>query len=109
MQNWATPNMLEGADRKLFESTAYFTAEPLEDFPTQAEVDSGDEAALRKFNRTDDDFAYLDTSGIPQYVPRQATLSATLSVALGHLCALMGLAMVLLLGTVVSFMKYDVR
>ena len=109
MQNWATPNMLEGADRKLFESTAYFTAEPLEDFPTQAEVDSGDEAALRKFNRTDDDFAYLDTSGIPQYVPRQATLSATLSVALGHLCALMGLAMALLLGTVVSFMKYDVR
>lgn len=96
-------------DMKLFESTAYFTAEPLEDFPTQAEVDSGDEAAIQKFNRYTDDFPYLDTSGIPQYVPQQATLSATLSVALGHLCALMGLAVVLLVGTVVSFMKYDVR
>ncbi len=95
--------------QKLFETTAYFTPEPLEDFPTQEEVDSGDEAAMQMFDRNSYDYPYLDTSGVPQYVAQPVTFSATLSGALGRLCALMGLALLLLVGTIMSFMKYDVR
>ena len=96
-------------DHKLFESTAYFTPQPLDEFPTQAEVDSGDETARRKYDRGYSEFPYLDTSAMPRYIPQPATLSAALGDALGRLCALLGLAIVLLVGTIVSFMKYDVR
>lgn len=96
-------------DKKLFESTAYFTAQPLDEFPTQAEVDSGDEAAMRKYDRGYSEFPYLDTSGVPRYIPQPETFSATMGAALGRLSALLGLVIVLLIGTIVSFMKYDVR
>ena len=96
-------------DHKLFESTAYFTAQPLDEFPTQAEVDLGGEEVWKKYGRSNSEFPYLDTSGVPRYVPQPITLSATLGAALGRLCALLGLVIVLLVGTIVSFMKYDVR
>ena len=96
-------------DHKLFESTAYFTAQPLDEFPTQAEVDLGGEEVWKKYDRSNSEFPYLDTSGVPCYVPQPITLSATLGAALGRLCALLGLVIVLLVGTIVSFMKYDVR
>ncbi|MCD8136820.1 MAG: DUF3526 domain-containing protein [Parabacteroides gordonii] len=96
-------------DHKLFESTAYFTGQTLNEFPTQAELDSGDDAAMKKYNRSNSEFPYLDTSGVPRYVSQPATLSTTLGAALGRLYALLGLAIVLLVGTIVSFMKYDVR
>ena len=96
-------------DQKLFESTTYFTPQPLEEFPTQAELDSGDETAWKRYVRGYSEFPYPDTSSLPRYVPGQATLSAALGDALGRLSALLGLAVVLLIGTIVSFMKYDVR
>lgn len=96
-------------DQKLFESTAYFTGQPLDEFPTQAEVDLGDEATWKKYDRSNSEFPYLDTSGVPRYIPQPVTFSATLGDALGRLCALLGLAIVLLIGTIASFMKYDVR
>lgn len=96
-------------DQKLFESTAYFTGQPLDEFPTQAEVDLGDEATWKKYGRSNSEFPYLDTSGVPRYIPQPVTFSATLGDALGRLCALLGLAIVLLIGTIASFMKYDVR
>ena len=96
-------------DHKLFESTAYFTAQSLDEFPTQAEIDLGGEEVWKKYDRSNSEFPYLDTSGVPRYVPQPITLSATLGAALGRLCALLGLVIVLLVGTIVSFMKYDVR
>lgn len=96
-------------DHKLFESISYFTGQPLEDFPTQAEMDSGDETAQKRYNRFSSEFPVLDTSSVPRYIPQPVTLSATLGDALGRLCALLGLAIVLLIATIVSFMKYDVR
>lgn len=96
-------------DHKLFESTSYFTGQSVDEFPTQAELDSGDETARKKYDRNNSEFPYLDTSGVPRYVPQEVTISATLGTALGRLCAMLGLAIVLLIGTIVSFMKYDVR
>lgn len=96
-------------DNKLFESISYFTPEPLEDFPTQAELDSGDSEAWKKYERGYSEFPKVDTSGLPRYIPQNQSLSIALGDALGRLCALLGLAIVLLVGTIVSFMKYDVR
>lgn len=96
-------------DNKLFESISYFTPEPLEDFPTQAELDSGDSEAWKKYERGYSEYPKVDTSGLPRYIPQNQSLSITLGDALGRLCALLGLAIVLLVGTIVSFMKYDVR
>lgn len=96
-------------DNKLFESISYFTPEPLEDFPTQAELDSGDSEAWKKYERGYSEYPKVDTSGLPRYIPQNQSLSVALSDALGRLCALLGLAIVLLVGTIVSFMKYDVR
>lgn len=96
-------------DNKLFESISYFTPEPLEDFPTQAELDSGDSEAWKKYERGYSEFPKVDTSGLPRYIPQNQSLSVALGDALGRLCALLGLAIVLLVGTIVSFMKYDVR
>lgn len=96
-------------DNKLFESISYFTPEPLEDFPTQAELDSGDSEAWKKYERGYSEYPKVDASGLPRYIPQNQSLSITLGDALGRLCALLGLAIVLLVGTIVSFMKYDVR
>lgn len=96
-------------DNKLFESTAYFTPQPLDEFPTQAEVDSNDGTVNKRYDRGYSEFPYLDISGVPRYIPQSATISVALGDALGRLCALLGLAIVLLVGTIVSFMKYDVR
>lgn len=96
-------------DNKLFESISYFTPEPLEDFPTQAELDSGDSEAWKKYERGYSEYPKVDTSGLPRYIPQNQSLSVALGDALGRLCALLGLAIVLLVGTIVSFMKYDVR
>lgn len=96
-------------DNKLFESTLYFTPQPLEEFPFQAEVEAGDEAIRKKQERYAGEFPYLDTSGVPRYVSQSMTLGAALNDALGRLTALLGLVIVLLIGTIVSFMKYDVR
>lgn len=96
-------------DKKLFESTTYFTAQPLDEFPTREELESGDEEAIKRNDRNNSEFPYLDSSGVPRYVAQSETFSATLGTALGRLCALLGLVIVLLVGTIVSFMKYDVR
>lgn len=96
-------------NNKLFESISYFTPEPLEDFPTQVELDSGDSEAWKKYERGYSEFPKVDTSGLPRYIPQNQSLSVVLGDALGRLCALLGLAIVLLVGTIVSFMKYDVR
>lgn len=96
-------------DKKLFESIAYFTPSPLEDFPTQAEVDSGDPEALRKLEKGYSGYPNPDISGLPRYTSQGHSLSVALGDALGRLCALLGLAMVLLIATIASFMKYDVR
>ena len=96
-------------DNKLFESTLYFTGEALEDFPLRAEVNSGDEVARKKEQRFNDEFPFLDTSALPRYVSQTMTLTSALNDALGRLAALLAIVIVLLIGTIVSFMKYDVR
>lgn len=85
-------------DQKLFESTTYFTPQPLEEFPTQAELDSGDETAWKRYVRGYSEFPYPDTSSLPRYVPGQWQRFQQLWVnALGRLSALLGLAVVLLM------------
>lgn len=96
-------------DHKYFESITYFTGQPLEEFPTPEEYAAGGEGMKKRYERMFTEFPYLDTSSVPRYVPQPKTLSAVLNDALGRLCALLGLMMVLFIGTIVSFMKYDVR
>lgn len=96
-------------DKKLFESTTYFTAQPLDEFVTDAESKVGNDAVQKKASRYNSDFPYLDTSSLPRYVPQPVTLAGGVQEALGHLSVLLGLIIVLLIGTIVSFMKYDVR
>lgn len=99
-------------DRKLFESISYFTPQPLEQFPTTTEVlaarNQGEDLVTKR-SQSMVQFPNLDISEVPQYQPQPVTLSSALGDALGRLSALLALAIVLLLGTVVSFMKYDVR
>ncbi|WP_455637949.1 ABC transporter permease subunit [Parabacteroides sp.] len=96
-------------EHKLFESTTYFTGQPLDEFPTDEEYAAGGEAVKKRYERMFTEFPYLNTSNVPRYVPQQKVLSVVLGEALGRLCALFGLAILLFVGTIVSFMKYDVR
>lgn len=96
-------------DKKLFESTTYFTAQPLDEFVTDAEAEVWNDVVQKKASRYNSDFPYLDTSSLPRYVPQPVTLAGGVQEALGHLSVLLGLIVVLLIGTIVSFMKYDVR
>lgn len=97
-------------EKKLFESTAYFTAQPIHEFPTTVEVEAlGEEASHSKIDRNNGSFPNLDTSNVPRYIPQPPTLATSLGDALGRFSALLGLVVLLLVGTIVSFMKYDVR
>lgn len=96
-------------DKKLFESTTYFTAQPLDEFLTDEEGAVWNEVAEKKASRFNGEFPYLDTSHLPHYVPQPVTLAGAIQEALGRLSVLLGLIVVLLIGTIVSFMKYDVR
>lgn len=98
-------------DNKLAESSLYFTPQPLEEYPTEEDLAGiEDENAQNELlNKYINQYPYLDTSNLPHYIPQSISLSGAFEDALGRLAILMGLIVLLLVGMIVSFMKYDVR
>lgn len=98
-------------DNKLFASSLYFTPQPIDEYPTEeelAQLKDEDERNARR-NKGFSMYPYLDTGNVPLYHPQPVSLSGAFGEALGRLAILIGLIIVLLLGMIVSFMKYDVR
>ena len=100
-------------DKKLFETIAYFTAEPFETLISVEEVDAMGQDSywnlMREKGVNNEMFPYLNTDDVPRFVPQPATLSTFISGAMGRLTALLALFVVLLFTTVAAFMRYDVR
>jgi ABC-type transport system involved in multi-copper enzyme maturation permease subunit len=98
-------------DNKLFASSLYFTPQPIEDYPTEEElalIPNVEERNARR-HRHSSMYPYLDTSNVPVYNQQSLSLSGALGDAFGRLAALFGLVVLLLIGMIASFMKYDVR
>jgi len=100
-------------DKKRFESIAYFTAEPLENMMTEAEMENmGWEKCyemMQKKGIFNENFPFLNTDDVPRYLSQPATTAAMLNEAASRLTALLGLAVMLLLASIAAFMKYNIR
>lgn len=96
-------------DTKRFDLISYFTAAPLEVFATKEEMEKIDPFNFRKEGWDSSTYPVLNLDDVPQYTSRAVTLSSVLGGALGRITALLALALVLLLATIATFMKYDVR
>lgn len=98
-------------DNKLFASSLYFTPQPIEEFPTEEEIAMIEDENIRneRLDKNSSLYPYLDTSNVPQYTTQPFSLSGAFGEALGRLAILFGLIVILLIGMIISFMKYDVR
>lgn len=96
-------------DKKLFGSTTYFTAQPFEVFYTEEQIQAVDtfNDDVKGWNRGD--YEPFDVSDVPRYVDVVPTFASSLEAAIGRLAGLLALVVGLLLLTIFSFMKYDVR
>lgn len=99
-------------DHNLFASFRYITPQPEEDFPTEQELD--DFYAGRGGRGYDEGFSpnkypFINTDNVPRYVYAMSSTADTFNAALGRIAALLALCVLLLLGTIGVFIKYDVR
>ena len=97
----------------LFNSYRYFTVQPEDEFPTRQELDDIESGKLKSnlsygFNGWDR-VTPLDKTGFPQYIQPDFSLPAVMHNALGRMTALLGMAVALLIGSIIVFMRYDVR
>ncbi|MDH6303896.1 ABC-type transport system involved in multi-copper enzyme maturation permease subunit [Parabacteroides sp. PF5-5] len=101
------------ADNKLYESLRYFTVQTWDQFPSQKEFDRSSGSiedlftVLRKIPA--DQYEPLNLDNLPRFEARQATIFSMFADALGRMAVMIGLGILLLLGTILSFMRYDVR
>lgn len=97
----------------LFASFLYFTPQPEEEFPTEQEMFDYHEKGIGGIEKsggwTYPENPYINTDNVPRYVYAMSAPGATFRAALGRLAALLAISVVLLLGSVAAFMKYDVR
>jgi len=97
---------------RLFESASYFTAQPPE-FIVDNKDYIGDMQYFRELFEKDihtrDHYPNLNVDNVPRYQAAMINKPALLNEALGSLLLLSVLIVLLLLGTIISFMKYDVR
>ena len=97
-------------DKKLFESTAYFTAEPFETLFSIEDIESmGEDRYWEIMDEKEFFFPYLNTEDVPRFVSQPVTLSTVLDGVMGRLATLTGLMVILLLTAIAAFMRYDVR
>ena len=99
-------------DNNLFASFRYFTVQPEETFPTEQELDDyyakkGGRGYPKDFSQSD--FPPINTDNVPRYVYAMSSSLDTFNAALGRITALLGISILLLLGTIGVFFKYDVR
>ena len=104
-------------DKKIFESFSYFLIEQFEDLLEEKDLVDFEEIDDDEFERLLEeweessawmDSAFLDLDDVPRHVSK-ITLSTVIKDAMGKLTMLFGLMVVLLMATVVAFMRYDVR
>lgn len=97
----------------LFASFLYFTPQPEETFPTEQEMDDYHEKGIggpeKSGSWSIEGTSYMNTDNVPRYVYNMATSADTFQAALGRLTALLAISVILLLGAIGVFMKYDVR
>jgi len=99
-------------DKKLFESFAYFAPESFETLPSQEEMKrTGQDPwdRLVKQGISYEKFPYLNTDDVPRFVPQPVTLALVINGAMSRLTALLALMVALLIATIATFMKYDIR
>lgn len=99
-------------DNNLFSSFRYVTPQPEEDFPTEQELEDyyakkGGRGYPKGF--TPYDYPFIDTDNVPRYMYTMSSSMNTFNMALGRLAALLAISVLLLLGTIGVFIKYDVR
>lgn len=97
----------------LFGSFLYFTPQPEEAFPTEQEMNDYHEKGIggpeKSGNWSVPEKSYINADNVPRYVYNMTTSANTFHSALGRLTALLAISILLLLGAIVVFMKYDVR
>lgn len=96
-------------EKKWFESIKYFTAQPFDVFFTEEQIAQQDLFNFDNSAWQRSAYEPFDVSDVPRYVTPRFPLSSALNAALGRAVALLALVIVLLLATIASFMKYDVR
>ncbi|MCD8043162.1 MAG: ABC transporter permease subunit [Tannerellaceae bacterium] len=100
-------------ENNIFNSFLYFTPQPEDTFPTDQEIRDYHERGIGGPEKSGDwdwpENIYINTDNVPRYVYALSTTADTFQAALGRLAALLGIGIVLLLGTIMVFMKYDVR
>ncbi len=100
--------------RNLFHSYRYFTIQPEDRFPTAQELEDIKSGKLEsnlseEFNDWSIVTPIADRTGFPEYVQPAFSLSGALHQALGRIAALCALAIILILGSILVFKKYDIR
>ncbi len=98
-------------DNDLFASYQYFSQQPKEEFPTEQEIEDyyakGGEGKIEDWILPN---GYrLNTDNVPRYVYRMTSPADTFKSAISRLTALLAISILLLLGTIAVFIKYDVR
>jgi ABC-type transport system involved in multi-copper enzyme maturation permease subunit len=98
-------------DNKLFTSSLYFTPQPIEEYPTEEELAQleSEDARNERLDKNYTMYPYLDTENVPRYQPQAVNISNAFGNALGGVAALAGIIVLLLIGMIAAFMKYDVR
>ena len=100
-------------DNRLFESIGYFTPQPERLFVDEKDcMPNWGERAHEVFDTKDyepETYPYLNVDNLPRFQSSATTTPAIVNEALGSLLLLLALIVVLLLGTVMTFMRYDVR
>lgn len=100
-------------DKNLFTSFLYFTPQPEKDFPTEQELDDFHAGKGGRGYPKDwdpwEEYSFINTDDVPRYVYTMSSPLDTFNAALGRLVALLAISILLLLGTIAVFIKYDVR
>ena len=100
-------------DKKLFESFAYFTAEPFETLYSLADIEAmGVErywSVMKEKGIGNSMYPYLNTDNVPRFVSQPVSLERVVGGAMGRIAALLAIMVLLLLASIAAFIKYDVR
>lgn len=99
-------------DNNLFGSFRYFTPQPEEDFIPEQELEdfyAGKGGRNYASDWRPSNYPKLNTDNVPRYVYTMSSSMQTFQTALGKLTALLVISILLLIGTIARFMKYDIR
>lgn len=97
----------------LFNSFRYFTPQREDQYPTDQEwkdIRAGKSDSKLVYDFQDwESITPLDIAGFPEYVQPEFSLASAVHHALGRMAAMLGIVIVLLIGSIAVFMKYDIR